>query len=238
MPNRRSLLRRLKLRTVLVVALLLSGIIPLAISSFVVLDEARNVLADSERDNLTGEAKGLSVEVDSYLSGVRRQLSLFGSSLLLAPGPEDVTARLQEPWVGQQLQSFQHGNPDLLAIRVLDLSGAGLGPSKLAPEVQKVMDSTFEKARTGKDYAYGFVALGPNLDPRVVLATPIAVKAAEGPKLILEALFKFRPLEKVSQGVARQGVGVFLIDHKGTILWPVGGKQTTALDPEVLKTFI
>jgi putative nucleotidyltransferase with HDIG domain len=236
-------LRRLKLRTVLVVALLLSGIIPLGISSYVVLDEARKVLADSERDNLTDEAKALSVEVDSYLAGMRRQLSQFGTSLLLAPGPEDATARLQEPWVGQELQTFQHGNPDLLAIRVLDLSGEGLGPSKLAPEVQTVMDSTFEKARTGKDYAYGFVALGPNLDPRVVLATPIAVKAAEGPKLILEALFKFRPLEKVSQEkvsqeVARQGVGVFLIDHKGTILWPVGGKQTAALDPEVLKTFI
>ena len=33
MPNRRTLLRRLKLRHVLLVVLLLSGIIPLAISS-------------------------------------------------------------------------------------------------------------------------------------------------------------------------------------------------------------
>jgi putative nucleotidyltransferase with HDIG domain len=238
MPNRRSLLRRLKLRTVLVVALLLSGIIPLGISSYVVLSEARKVLADSERDNLIGKAKALSVEVDSYLTGVRHQLSQFGSSLLLVPGPEDATARLQEPWMGQQLQSLQRGNPDLLAIRVLDLNGEGLGPSNLAPEVQTVMDAAFEKARTRKDFAYGFVALGPNRDPRVVLATPIVVKAAEGPKLILEALFKFRPLEKVSQEVAKQGVGVFLIDHTGGILWSGGGGlKTTALDPDVLTTF-
>jgi putative nucleotidyltransferase with HDIG domain len=239
MPNRRSLLRRLKLRTVLVVALLLSGIIPLGVSSLVLFREARNVLANSERDNLIAEAKALSVEVDSYLTEVRHQLSQFGTSLLLAPGPEDATARLQEPWMGQQLQSLQRGNPDLLAIRVLDLNGAGLGPSKLAPEVQAVMDTAFEKARTGKDFAYGFVALGRNRDPRVVLATPIVVKAAEGPKLILEALFKFRPLEKVSQEVARQGVGVFLIDHKGGILWSGGGGglQTTALDTDVLNTF-
>jgi putative nucleotidyltransferase with HDIG domain len=238
MPNRRSLLRRLKLRTVLVVALLLSGIIPLGVSSYVLFREARNVLANSERDNLIADAKALSVEVDSYLTGVRRQLSQFGSSLLLAPGPEDATARLQEPWMGQQLQSFQHGNPDLLAIRVLDLNGEGLGPGNLAPEVQTVMDAAFEKARTRKDFAYGFVALGPNRDPRVVLATPIVVKATEGPKLILEALFKFRPLEKVSQEVARQGVGVFLIDRKGKILWSGGGGlQTTALDSDVLNTF-
>src|SRR4051794_25634321 len=178
MPNRRSLLRRLKLRTVLVVALLLSGIIPLGISSYVVLSEARKVLADSERDNLTDEAKALSVEVDSYLAGIRRQLSLFGTSLLLAPGPEDATARLQEPWMEQELQSFHRGNPDLLAVRVLDLNGQGLSPGNLAPDVQSVMDSAFEKARTGRDFAYAFVALGPNRDPRVVLATPIIVKAA------------------------------------------------------------
>jgi len=238
MPNRRSFLRRLKLRTVLVVALLLSGIIPLGVSSYVLFREARDVLANGERDNLTSEARALSVGVNSYLAGVRRQLSQFGASLLLAPGPEDATARLQEPWVGQQLQSFQHGNPDLLAIRVLDLNGEGLSPGNLAPEVQAVMDAAFEKARTGKDFSYGFVAVGPKHDPRVVLATPIVVKAAEGPKLILEALFKFRPLEKVSQEVARQGVGVFLIDRKGEVLWSGGGGLTkAALDKDVLDTF-
>ncbi len=125
MPNRRSLLRRLKLRTVLVVALLLSGIIPLGVSSYVLFREAREVLANSERDNLTTEAKALSEEVDSFLTGVRHQLSQFGTSLLLAPGPDDVTARLQEPWVEQQLQSFHRGNPDLLAIRVLALNSQG-----------------------------------------------------------------------------------------------------------------
>jgi putative nucleotidyltransferase with HDIG domain len=239
MPNRRSLLRRLKLRTVLVIALLLSGIIPLGISSWVLFHEAKKVLANSERDNLTGEAKALSVEVDSYLAGVRRQLSQFGVGLLLAPGPADATARLQEPWVALQLQSFQRSNPDLLAIRVLDINGEGLGPGHLAPEVQAAMDSAFEKARKGKDFAYRFVALGPNHDPRVVLATPIVVKAADGPKLILEALFKFRPLEKVSQDVAQQGVGVFLIDQKGKdVLWSGGGKQTAVLDRDVLTTFV
>lgn len=237
MPNRRSLLRRLKLRTVLVVALLLSGIIPLGVSSYVLFREAREVLANSERDNLTGEAKALSVEVNSFLTGVRHQLSQFGTSLLLAPGPDDATARLQGPWVEQELQSFQRGNPDLLAIRVLDLNGQGLGPGNLAPEVKTVMNAAFDKARTGKDFAYGFVALGPKHDPRVVLATPIAVKATEGPKLILEALFKFRPLEKVSQEVAQQGVGVFLINREKEVLWAGGGKQTAALDRDVLDTF-
>src|SRR5258706_6474999 len=238
MPNPRSLLRRLKLRTVLVIALLLSGIIPLGISSWVLFWEAKNVLANSERDNLTDEAKALSVEVDSYLAGVRRQLSQFGIGLLLAPGPEDATARLQEPWVGLALQSFQHSNSDVLAIRVLDMNGEGLGPGNLPSDVQTVMDAAFKKAQTGKVFAYGFVAQGPNRDPRVFLATPIGLKGAEGPKLILEALFKFRPLEKMSQDMTQQGVGVFLIDKKGKVLWPgENGPKTAALDQDVLDIF-
>ena len=44
MTNRRPLLRRLKLRHVLLVALLLSGIIPLAISSFMLIPQSQQVL--------------------------------------------------------------------------------------------------------------------------------------------------------------------------------------------------
>ena len=101
--------------------LLLSGIIPLGVSSFVLIGESYKVLARTEQDNLTGEAQSLSVQVNSYLADVRRQLSQFGSGLLLAPGPEEMTARLKELWVQQHLQSFQHSNPDLLAIVGHDL---------------------------------------------------------------------------------------------------------------------
>ncbi|HEX4962378.1 MAG TPA: HD domain-containing phosphohydrolase [Thermoanaerobaculia bacterium] len=238
MPNRRSLLRRLKLRTVIVVALLLSGIIPLGVSSFVLIEESYKVLARTEQDNLTGEAQSLSVQVSSYLTELRRQLSQFGSGLLLAPGPEEMTARLHEPWVQQYLQSFQRSNPDLLAIRVLDANGVGLEPN-LAPEVRAAMDAAFGEARGQKQSAYRFVALGALRDPRVVLVSPIGTKTDEAPKLVLEALFKFRPLEKVSKEVARQGVGVFLIDRQGKLLWSGGGGiKTTALDSETLRMFI
>src|SRR5215217_6050834 len=126
MQTRRSLLRRLKLRTVLVVALLLSGIIPLGISSILLIQRSLKVLQNTERDNLTNEAKSLSLEVSSYLVSVRRQLSQFGGGVLTAPGPADTAERLLEPWVQQQLQGFGRGNPDISALRVLDPDGAGL----------------------------------------------------------------------------------------------------------------
>ncbi|HEV2852335.1 MAG TPA: HD domain-containing phosphohydrolase [Thermoanaerobaculia bacterium] len=231
MQTRRSILRRLKLRTVLVVALLLSGIIPLGISSALFIQKSRNVLQNTERDNLTNEAKSLSLQISSYLAGVRLQLTQLGNGLLLAPGPENPAERLLEPWVQQQLQAFARGNPEVSALRVLDLDGAGLSPGNLSPEVQAAMNAAFEQARSRKAPAYSFVSVGQGGKPQAVLAVPVPEGA---PKLVIEAQLAFHPLEQVSRNVESQGVGVFLIDRAGKVLWSGGGGT---LNPELLRSF-
>src|SRR4029079_30873 len=100
MTNRRPLLRRLKLRHVLLVVLLLSGIIPLAISSFMLIPQSKQVLRDAERDNLVRRAGTLSRAVDSYLAPSRQQITQLGTGVLLPPGSPDIAERLREPWVG------------------------------------------------------------------------------------------------------------------------------------------
>jgi putative nucleotidyltransferase with HDIG domain len=240
MQIRRSLLRRLKLRTVLVVALLLSGIIPLGISSALLIQESLKVLQSTEQDNLTNEANSLSLEMSSYLISVRRQLTQFGNGVLLPPGPESSTAqRLLEPWVQQQLQRLGRGNPDISALRVLDPEGAGLSPGNLSPEVQAAMDAAFEQARRSKAPAYRFVAKGEGRIPQAVLAVPVP-EGSQGPQLVVEAQLEFQPLKKVSQEVARQGVGVFLIDREGKVLWSNSGgpgMKAATLTPELLRSF-
>jgi len=235
---RRSLLRRLKLRTVLVVALLLSGIIPLGISSSLLILRSHTVLRNTERDNLTGEANALSLEISSYMEAVRRQLEQLGDGILLAPGPQESEARLLEPWVQKQLQSFRRGNPDVLALRVLDPEGAGLAPG-LSPEVQAAMDSAFEEARSQKEPVYRLVKVGEGRGPQAVVAVPVPA-SPEAPRLVVEAQLQFRPLMKVAADGAHRGVGVFLIDRREKILWSNNNRtkgQTAALDPQVLKTF-
>ncbi|HEY0511496.1 MAG TPA: HD domain-containing phosphohydrolase [Thermoanaerobaculia bacterium] len=236
METRRSLLRHLKLRTILVVALLLAGIIPLGISSVMLISQSNKALVDTERDNLTGEANSLSLEVNSYIVDVRRQLSQLGDSILTAPGPDDVAARLSEPWVGTRLRSFQSGNPDVLALRVLNLEGAGLAPGNLSPDVQAAMNAVFEQARTRKAVAYGFVPVGVVRKPQAILAVPIPAAPA-APRLIVEAQLRFQPLEKVTRDEAKKGVGVFLVDRQGKVLWSNSGHgNTVALGRGILNS--
>src|SRR4051812_26866408 len=184
METRRTLLRRLKLRTILVVALLLSGIIPLIVSSVLLIRESNKVLVNTERDNLTSEAGSLSQEVNTYLADIRRQLAQLGNGIVTAPGPEDATARLQEPWVGEQLQSFQHSNLDVIALRVFTPEGAGLEPGGLRPGVKAAMDAVFEQARKRKSAVYGFVPAGAVRKPQAILAVPVP-GGPSGPQLIV-----------------------------------------------------
>jgi putative nucleotidyltransferase with HDIG domain len=227
METRRSLLRRLKLRTILVVALLLSGIIPLGVSSVMLISQSNKALVNTERDNLTAEASSLSQEVNTYLIDVRRQLAQLGGGILMAPGPDGMVARLSQAWVGSQLQSLQHGNPDVIALRVFDLEGAGLAPGNLNPDVQAAMDAVFDQARSRKQPAYGFIPAGVIRKPQAILAVPIS-RAPGEPQLIVEAQLRFQPLEKVTRDEARKGVSVFLIDRQGKILWSNGGPGQTA----------
>jgi len=235
---RRSLLRRLKLRTVLVVALLLSGIIPLGISSSLLILQSHRMLRDTERDNLTGEANALSLEINSYMVAVRRQLEQLGEGIVLAPGPQESQARLLEPWVEKQLQDIRRGNPDVLALRVLDPAGAGLAPG-LSPEAEAAMDSAFEEARRRKEPAYRLVKIGAGRDPQAVVAVPVPANP-EAPRLVIEAQLQFPPLWKVSRDGAHRGVGVFLIDRREKILWSNNDRakgKAAALDPQVLRSF-
>jgi HD-GYP domain-containing protein (c-di-GMP phosphodiesterase class II) len=193
--------------------------------------QSYKVLRNTERDNLTGEAKSLSQEIDSHLVASRRQLEQLGEGILVAPGPPQPAERLLAPWVAKRLESFRHGNPDVLALRVLDFEGAGLA-SRLSPDVETAMNAAFEAARSRKEPAYHLVAAGG--DPQVILAVPAPASAGQ-PELVVEAQLRFPPLQKVSRQVARRGVDVFLINSQGKALWSTGGAM---LGREALQSLI
>ncbi len=242
MTQRRSLLRRLKLRHALLLTLLFSGIIPLAISSFLLIQKNKEVLRDAERDYLIRKAGALSKEVSSYLVTIQRPLKELGNGILVAPGAPILSDRLREPWVSAHLQRFVKESEGLMALRVVDGSGGGplLAPGSLGAPARAALDQTFKDVgkAASSDPVYRFVDMGKGAEPLAVLAIPL--KGADGQRLVVEALLRFRPLEELLRGEASSDVGVFLVDRKGKMLWSEGGDpdMENALKKSILPLFV
>jgi putative nucleotidyltransferase with HDIG domain len=220
MSNPLQVIRRLKLRHVLFVSLLLAGIVPLTISNLLLLEKNRDLLEVEEQASLLRSAQALSRELSKDLAHLREQLQQVGIGLLLTPGPEVVVERLQEPWVVEYLQSFALAHPDLVALRVLDRDGVGarLGPGALPSVFAAALNVVFSGARSQNRPVYRFV-IGPGAEESMVaLAVPLTVDSTEA-RLVVEALFRFRLVEAALEREVGQGVGVFIIDRDGSLLW-------------------
>lgn len=250
----RKLFRRMRLRYVLLIALLLSGIIPLGISSVLLIEQNKDILRNSERDYLIGEAKGLSGRVNDYLVSVRRQLGQLGIGVLNAGAPAAegdpvaMASRLRAPWLEGYVRAFLKDNPDVLAVRVLDPAGQGalVRTRDLSSREDAVLKAAFDeaaKARGGAVPSYRFVTADAGQEPKVVLAVPIGSAPGQAPQLVVEALLRFRPLQEVFKGSALQmrGVGVFLVDSSGKLLWSDAGSaemEQALLGSDVVRTFV
>lgn len=231
--------RRLKLRHVLLIALLLSGIIPLAISSVLLIHQNQEVLREAEQDYLINRTDSLSQEVDSYLVNIRRQLRQVGGGVLSPPGPPEapqvVADRLDEEWVRQYLESFLRENEDFAALGVLDpetTRGPIIAPRNTGKPAVDALKQAFESVRGPKATAavYGFVKEGSGGEPLAAVAVPVT-QGTGGSRVAVEALVKFHPLERLKQE-ARGGVSIFLLDRQGKLLWSDGG------DPVMERSFM
>lgn len=221
-----QLLRRSKLRHLLFLALLLSGIIPLVISNALLIGQNRARLETEERTQLTQSAEALSREVSDQLASVRAVLHHLGTGLLVVPGPEPVGERLRQEWVTRYLEGFLVDDPSLVALRVLDPEGVGLsmGPPELPDAVRTVRDAAFQAASRDARAVFRFVVLPPANEPLVSLAVPVAAEG-EGVELVLEALVRLPLMEAVFRREAQGEVGIFLIDGDGRVVWSEGAGE-------------
>ncbi len=240
---RRSFLRRLKLRHALLLALLLSGIIPLAVSSFLLIQKNQQVLRDAERDYLIRKAGALAKEVSAYLLAAQRPLKELGNGILIAPGPPLMADRLREPWVTAHLQRFVRESEGLLALRVVDGNGGGplLAPGNLGAPSREALDRAFQDVigQRSSNPLYRFVDMGKKGETLAVLLA-IPLTGVDGQKLVVESLLRFQPLEQGLRGEVNRDVGVFLVDRQGRILWSEGGDpaMVEALKRTVLPLFV
>ena len=76
-----EIFQRLRLRHFLFLLLLLSGIVPLAVSSYLVIQQNREILETQEKSYLTQSAQFLSLELNQHLVSTRQRLDQLGQAV-------------------------------------------------------------------------------------------------------------------------------------------------------------
>ncbi len=233
--------RRLKLRDLLFLLLIFSGIIPLLISSTLLIRATREQLKTKETVLLTRSAQGFANRLSEDLAQRKNQLRQLGQGLLAASGFANLEERFQNERLRDYLTSFVQDYPEIMAFRVVDQDGTGLvlGPALPAP-INAAMSDAAKQAVEANAAEYRFVIVSRQQDPGVVIAVPLATENSDE-KLIVEILV--RPALQIATAGSEDDIQVeelFLIDAGGILLWSPGSRQElerALLDSDLVRDF-
>ncbi len=238
--------RRVKLQHILFLMLLLTGIIPLLLSSLYLLRSNREALQVKEKELLTLSAQGFAQILSDDLALRAAQLQQVGQGLMAAPGFKTLEQRLGQKWALDYLERFlSRERSNLRAFRFGDQNGRGRAIDMVALDqpVIEAMNEAFDQAvETGKTvYRFTKLSEGDRHEPAAALAVPIPFPGdfpANGDLLILQTLV---PLA-MATAESRAGLDLeelFLIDG-GELLWSAGRRreiEQALLESELIQKF-
>jgi HD-GYP domain-containing protein (c-di-GMP phosphodiesterase class II) len=238
------LTRRISLRHLIFLLLLVSGLIPLAIGSFLLTRQNIEILQTQEKDYLTRSSRVLSRDLNEYLVTFREKFRQLGDGLLVLGGPDALEQlRLaglpegegQDVMLRSRLQRYvasfllEH-REELHTLRVLDSEGIGLtvGTQEPSSSILSSMADAFERAvQSGPERkaVYDFVRSADNR-PLAIVAVPIFLEGEELPALVVAGTVELNLLEQIFRAEAQGRVSVFLVSDQGRILWAEGEHAT------------
>ncbi len=226
MSSASDLFKKLRLQHLLMAIVLVAGTVPLAVNSFLLIRENRDLLKTQEKSYLTRSAEFLSIELNGHLVAARDLLSQLGSDLLAAPPQADLETKLRQPWLQGIMRRLLAEQAHIVAVRVLDERGAG--PQEISARLPAAavseLDEAFREARQEGRVAYRFLQGDAGRPPVAALAVPVSLAGSER-TLFVEGAVELGPMESVFREEARGDVAVFLVGRGGEMLWSEGGEH-------------
>lgn len=226
----------MKLRHILFLTLFLSGIIPLIISSSLLIRENRAVLETQQRTLLTTSAQAFASSLSAGLEGRLLELRQLGRAIATPPGAESLGARLVEPWVRQMLVRYAEENPGILAFRAVvgradrapgeDPAGLVFAFDTFPAPIQQAGNELLDDVvRSGRQKSR-FVVRSRDEDPAVALTIPISMDST-GETLVVQTFHEisFERLTAPGAGTQLEVEEMFVVDEAANLLWSGGAPE-------------
>lgn len=211
--------RRPRLVWTLLGAMVLVGLLPLAVSDYFLIDINRDSLETLEKKYLTRSAVSIAADVQNLIISNTHQLNNIANSVrvvkrTLPPDTDAFGYIARRDVIGDYLSS----DSDLLALRILDARGEGAEaiPTGLDRAVLEELDLYRTAALKGQNIIGRFQFVSVVNQPAVVLAVPVT----DGPQVIgvVEGLISLKRITDRIREEGRGDITAFMVDRNGRVL--------------------
>ncbi len=211
--------RRPRLLWTLLGAMVLVGLVPLAVSHYFLIGINRDSLETLEKKYLTRSAVSIATEIQALLASNTQQLTKIAGSVralrtALPPGSDPFIYIARSGIITNYLSP----ESDILGLRILNQAGQGAEaiPTGLEASVLEELDMSRAAALKRQTTTGTFQYLSAINQPAVVMAVPVV----EGAEVIgvIEGLVSLRRITQRIHDEGRGDVTAFLVDRNGRVL--------------------
>ena len=201
-------------------ALLLVSLVPIALYHRQVLRLSQGKLADTERVQQAELTRSLAEEIQLFESNLHQQLISQRQILALTGLIQDVDDPARAPQVTRLLENFVDSNPHFLYLTAVGKNAKGTGAGKFRADKDEFVSKALQRAFTTTIQSLKFrsdpLALGPENRPAFVIAVPLTV--GEQFSGMLAAVISLDRVLLRLQETSVRGRVVYIVDRNGHIV--------------------
>lgn len=229
-PPRKRGRRRGKILYSLIGLMLLSGLLPLLLTSVWLVRRNREALEASERLLQLDQTRSIAQQARLYLQAMHNQLEAIAETFEIGPDPQAVRSRLTSV-TPEALIGFLEEDR-VRAITIFDKEGRfkNAGYALDDPGIERSMRQSLIEGLQGFAWVSPPHVSEPLLDTVVIMSAPVrASYGGEGQPIIVgvvSAMVSLKPIEEMVKQKGNERRSVFVIDGEGHLV--------THSDPETL----
>jgi HD-GYP domain-containing protein (c-di-GMP phosphodiesterase class II) len=214
------LLHRPRLLWIVLGAMLLVSVLPLALYHRQVLQLSQAKLTDTESVQQTEVTRSVGEEIQLFDTNLYQQLISERQILALTDLIDKVDDAQRAPQLTRVLENFVASNPNILYLTAVgkDARGTGAGNSQVIqdPFVSKALQRAFTTCLQSLVFRSDPLAIGTENRPAFVMAVPLQVNDQFSG--MLAAVVSLDGILRRLQETSVRGRVVFIIDHRGHIV--------------------
>jgi HD-GYP domain-containing protein (c-di-GMP phosphodiesterase class II) len=214
------LLRRPRLLWIVLGAMLLVSVMPLALYHREVLQLSQEKLTDTESVQQTEVTRSVGEEIQLFDTNLYQQLISERQILALTDLIDRVDDTQRAPQLTRVLENFVASNPNILYLTAVGKNATGTGAGNFQanqdPFVSKALQRAFTSCLQSLVFRSDPLAIGPESRPAFIMAVPLKVNDQFSG--MLAAVVSLDGILRRLQETSVRGRVVFVVDHSGHIV--------------------